>query len=94
MKVKVFKADGVEIKEIQELYLSAERTEYGKITFALVNLNIGNRGWNIVEYTTGLCVFPNIGKISLSRFARLTGFIIKLNPQKLIERINENEKIN
>ncbi len=82
------------LQERQELYTHTEQTGAGKITFALVNLGVDSNDWHIVEYTTGLSVLRDIGKLSKARFERLSRLVINMNPRKLKDRINENEKIN
>ena len=82
------------VQERQELYTYTESTGCGNIKFALVNLGVDFSDWNIVEYTTGLSVLRDIGKLSKARFERLSRLIINMNPRKLKDRINENEKIN
>ena len=82
------------LQERQELYTYTEITGAGKIKFALVNLGVDFNDWHIVEYTTGLSVLRDIGKLSKARFERLSRLIINMNPRKLKDRINENEKIN
>ena len=95
MKVKI---PGIEKefcqKEIQELYTHSVRTGCGTITFALVNEGVGFGDWHIVEYTTGLSVLSNIGKLTKTRFINITNLIINMNPKKLKDRIDINEKIN
>jgi hypothetical protein len=82
------------LQERKELYTYTEMTEAGKITFALVNFGVGFNDWHIVEYTTGLSVLRDIGKLTKTRFERLSRLVINMNPRKLKDRINENEKIN
>ena len=82
------------VQERQELYTYTERTGAGMITFALVNLGVDSNDYHIVEYTTGLSVLQDIGKLSKSRFERLSRLVINMNPRKLKDCINENEKIN
>jgi hypothetical protein len=76
--------------EIQELYKHSIQTGCGVLTFALVKIY----GWCIVEYTTGLAVLHDIGKLSKSQFIKITEFIAKLNPEKIKENIEKNERIN
>ena len=82
------------LQERQELYTYTEMTGVGEITFALVNLGEAFNDWHIVEYTTGLSVLRDIGKLSKVRFERLSSLVINMNPRKLKDRININEKIN
>ena len=95
MKVKISMIEKeYEVQERQELYTYTERTGVGKITFALVNFGVNLNDWHIVEYTTGLSVLRDIGKLSKARFERLSKLVINMNPRKLKNRININEKIN
>ena len=95
MKVKIPDIEkGFSQKEIQELYTHSVKTDCGIITFALVNMGSGFGDWHIVEYKTGLSVLSNIGKLTKIRFVNITNLIINMNPKKLKDRIDVNEKIN
>lgn len=94
IKVPLLRGEG-SIQEIQETYKYTENTGYGHITFALVNEGKESfHKWCIVEYTTGLCVLSDTGKLTKERFIRFSKYIINLNPKKLKENIDKQEKIN
>lgn len=78
-------------KEVQEKYKYSVQTADGTLTFAYVNT--GCR-WGIYEYTTGLSVLADIGKLTKRQFIAFTDLFAKLGSQKIKAAINENEKVN
>lgn len=78
-------------KEVQEKYKRSVQTADGTLTFAYVNT--GCR-WGIYEYTTGLSVLGDIGKLTKRQFIAFTDLFAKLGSQKIKAAINENEKVN
>ena len=78
-------------KEIQEKYKYSVQTADGTLTFAYVNT--GCR-WGIYEYTTGLSVLCDIGKLTKKQFIAFTDLFAKLGSRKIKENINKNVKVN
>lgn len=78
-------------KEIQEKYKHSVQTADGTLTFVYVNT--GCR-WGIYEYTTGLSVLYDIGKLTKKQFIAFTELFAELGSRKIKENINKNVKVN
>ena len=78
-------------KELQEKYKHSVRTADGTLTFAYVNTGCC---WGIYEYTTGLSVLGDIGKLTKKQFIAFTDLFAKLGSRKIEENINKNVKVN
>ncbi len=78
-------------KELQEKYKHSVQTADGTLTFAYVNTGYH---WGIYEYTTGLSVLGDIGKLTKRQFIAFTDLYAKLGSQKIKAAINKNEKVN
>lgn len=78
-------------KKVQEKYKHSVQTGDGTLTFAYVNT--GCR-WGIYEYTTGLSVLGDIGKLTKRQFIAFTDLLAKLGSRKIKAAINENVKVN
>lgn len=78
-------------KELQEKYKHSVQTADGTLTFAYVNTGCC---WGIYEYTTGLSVLGDIGKLTKRQFIAFTDLCAELGSKRIKAAINRNVKVN
>ena len=78
-------------KEVQEKYKHSIQTASGTLTFAY--LSTGCR-WGIYEYSTGLSVLSDIGRLTKRQFYTFTELLAKLGHSQIKKGINNNQIIN
>ena len=78
-------------KEVKEKYKNSVQTADGSLIFAYVNTD---HGWGIYEYTTGLNVISDIGKLTKKQFLAFTYLFAKLGSRIIKAAQNKNEKVN